>query len=114
MGDFNDAIVVETNHRPWPMPQNAWVMTQTWNDLLFAHGRLMHLRSERYCLYAVDRRARPYRLDVHHPPWPLEAADAEIAANSMASSAGIELPSTAPLLHFAKRQDAVAWPPERI
>jgi hypothetical protein len=28
----------------------------------------------------------------------------------MAEAAGIRLPSIAPLLHFAKRQDAVAWP----
>ncbi|MGH9410281.1 MAG: YqjF family protein [Vicinamibacterales bacterium] len=249
MGDFNDGIVVETDHRPWPMPHAAWVMTQTWNDLLFAHwpadarvlrslvpsrfdldtfdseawigvvpfsmtnvvprfvpplpwfsafpelnvrtyvrvadkpgvyffsldaanavavgaartllnlpyytadmqvqpagdgvqctsrrlsepaarfegryrglgsphppaaGTLEYFLTERYCLYAIDRRSRPYRLDIHHPPWLLEPADAEIAANSMASSAGIELPSTAPLLHFSKRQDAVAWPPESI
>ena len=24
-------------HRPWPLPQRSWVMTQTWHDLLFAH-----------------------------------------------------------------------------
>jgi hypothetical protein len=27
----------------------------------------------------------------------------------MAEAAGIRLPSTAPVLHFARRQDAVAW-----
>ena len=26
---------------------------------------------ERYCLYHLDRRGEPYRLDIHHPPWPL-------------------------------------------
>src|SRR5207248_8894301 len=36
-GDFNDAILSETAHRPWPMPASPWVMTQTWHDLLFAH-----------------------------------------------------------------------------
>jgi uncharacterized protein YqjF (DUF2071 family) len=24
-------------HRPWPLPAGAWVMKQTWHDLLFAH-----------------------------------------------------------------------------
>ena len=24
-------------HRPWPLPQRSWIMTQTWHDLLFAH-----------------------------------------------------------------------------
>src|SRR5206468_4270102 len=37
MDDFNRGILTETAHRPWPMPQSPWVMTQTWNDLLFAH-----------------------------------------------------------------------------
>ena len=35
--DFNYAILDATAHRPWPMPSSAWVMTQTWHDLLFAH-----------------------------------------------------------------------------
>src|SRR5215213_3033801 len=35
--DFNYAILDETAHRPWPMPDSPWLMTQTWNDLLFAH-----------------------------------------------------------------------------
>src|SRR6476659_8040843 len=37
MSDFNRAILDETAHRPWPMPDAPWIMTQTWNDLLFAH-----------------------------------------------------------------------------
>src|SRR5215204_5780857 len=37
MSDFNHRILGETAHRPWPLPGGAWVMTQTWNDLLFAH-----------------------------------------------------------------------------
>src|SRR3954466_2400585 len=37
MSDFNHGILSETAHRPWPMPSGPWVMTQTWNDLLFAH-----------------------------------------------------------------------------
>lgn len=35
--DFNAAILEERSHRPWPMPDAPWVMTQTWHDLLFAH-----------------------------------------------------------------------------
>jgi uncharacterized protein YqjF (DUF2071 family) len=35
--DFNDRILEETVHRPWPMPASPWIMTQTWHDLLFAH-----------------------------------------------------------------------------
>ena len=77
-------------------------------------GTLEYFLTERYCLYAVDHAARAYRLDIHHPPWALEAADAEIEVNTMAAAAGVELPSTAPLLHFSRRQDMVCWAPERI
>lgn len=248
MSDFNHAILNDTAHRPWPMPAGPWVMTQTWNDLLFAHWRvepaslrslvpngfdldlfegqawlgvvpflmtnvtprfvpalpwvsafpelnvrtyvrvgdkpgvfffsldagnpvavatartllnlpyfsaamnatvdgrvdyssrrlsapaaefrasyrrhgnprtaapdtLEYFLTERYCLYAVDHRDRPYRLDIHHPLWTLETADADIAVNTMAAAAGIQLPPDPPLLHFVKRQDMVCWAPQRI
>lgn len=32
-----DSILYATAHRPWPLPQRQWAMTQTWHDLLFAH-----------------------------------------------------------------------------
>lgn len=249
IGDFPHAILNETSHRPWPMPTGPWLMTQTWNDLLFAHwpvdgaalralvpagfeidtfdgqawvgvvpfhmtnvaprlvpalpwisafpelnvrtyvrvgdkpgvyffsldagnsvavgaartllnlpyysaqmtadvdgdrvryssrrinapaakfaatyrglgdsrqpprGTLEHFLTERYCVYAVDHTFHPYRLEIHHAPWPLESGEAEITTNTMAEAAGIRLPSMAPLLHFAKRQDMVCWGPERI
>jgi hypothetical protein len=248
--DFNRAILRETAHRPWPMPDRPWLMTQTWHNLLFAHwpvahealrgivprafdldqfdgrawvgivpfrmtnvaprgipslprlsefpelnvrtyvrrgdkpgvfffsldagspvavqaarlllnlpyysavmrveadagavayrsrrtgrpasaeldaryspsgppaapgrGTLEYFLTERYCLYALSHRRRPYRLDIHHPPWPLQPAQAEIARNTMTHAAGFALPDTRPLLHFAKRQDMVAWAPERL
>ena len=249
MDDFNRAILTETAHRPWPMPSGPWLMTQTWNDLLFAHwpvdagalrplvpagfeldrfegatwlgivpfhmtnvaprlvpalpwvsafpelnvrtyvtvdgkpgvfffsldagnalavgaartllnlpyysaamsvvpangriaytsrrssqpaadftasyrglgdrtpprrGTLEYFLTERYCLYAVDHSFHAYRLDIHHPPWALESAEAEITVNTMADAAGVRLPSMAPLLHFARRQDMVCWAPERL
>jgi len=77
-------------------------------------GTLEYFLTERYCLYAVDRSRHGYRLEIHHPPWPLEAARAEIAINTMADAAGLRLPPVAPLLHFSKRQDTVCWGPERL
>src|SRR5687767_2138849 len=73
-------------------------------------GTLEYFLTERYCLYTVDGSFRAKRLDIHHWPWPLQAAEARITVNTMADAAGIRLPSTAPLLHFSKRQDMVAWP----
>jgi uncharacterized protein YqjF (DUF2071 family) len=77
-------------------------------------GMLDYFLTERYCLYARDRRNRPYRLEIHHPPWPLQPARADLPHNSMAAAAGIMLPDVAPLLHFVSRQDMVAWPPASL
>jgi uncharacterized protein len=248
--DFNRAILNEVSHRPWPMPDGPWVMTQTWHDLLFAHwpvdpgvlrervpsqfdvdlfdgtgwlgvvpfhmtnvaprgvaslpwlsefpelnvrtyvrvgGRpgiyffsldagstlavqaartllnlpyytaamtvreqadaiecdsrrtegppeatlsiayrplgppfqaapatLEYFLTERYCLYNLDHRGAPYRLDIHHPPWRLQPADAELIRNTMSDAAGLSLPDVKPLLHFSKRQDMVAWLPSAL
>jgi uncharacterized protein YqjF (DUF2071 family) len=76
-----------------------------------APGSLEHFLTERYCLYARDR-ASLYRAEIHHPPWPLQGAVAEIELNTMPPD-GVELPEEAPLTHFARRQDVVVWPLER-
>lgn len=73
-------------------------------------GSLEQFLTERYCLYAIDRGGRPRRLEIHHPAWPLQLADADVELNTMAAAAGIVLPGAAPLLHFSKRQDMVAFP----
>jgi uncharacterized protein YqjF (DUF2071 family) len=247
MGDFPaDAVLSHTSHRPWPVPDTPWIMTQSWHDLLFAHwpvsvrdlrervpaglpldlfddrawlgivpfhltnvaprftpnipfvssfnelnvrtyvtrdgkpgvyffsldadsqvavsvarsmfhlpyfaakmsvstvannveyasrrtstdaraelqasyrptgpvfearpGTLEYFLTERYCLYTVDEDFKAYRLEINHRPWPLQPADAQIAVNTMADAAGVRLREMRPLLHFARRQDMVAWP----
>jgi uncharacterized protein YqjF (DUF2071 family) len=77
-------------------------------------GTLEYFLTERYCLYAADGRGPIYRGEIHHPPWRMQAAEAELHANTMAAAAGIVLPNCAPLLHFAVRQDMVAWAPRRV
>jgi uncharacterized protein len=76
-------------------------------------GTLEHWLTERYCLYTLHR-GRLYRGEIHHAPWPLQDASAEIETNTMASTAGIHLPATKPLLHFSKRQDVLIWPLQTI
>lgn len=73
-------------------------------------GTLEHFLTERYCLYTRDRRGRLCRADIHHPPWPLQPARAELAVNTMTEPIGIELPGNEPLLHFSARQDVLIWP----
>jgi uncharacterized protein len=75
-----------------------------------APGTLEHFLTERYRLYVVDERHRVLSADIHHPPWPLQPAAAEIAHNTMTAPYGLRLPDRAPLLHYAARQDVVIWP----
>lgn len=77
-------------------------------------GTLEHFLTERYCLFTVDSSLRACRLDIHHPPWQLQDAEAQISINSMADAAGIRLPAAAPLLHFSRRQDMVGWMLHRV
>jgi uncharacterized protein YqjF (DUF2071 family) len=248
IGDFDRGILEHVGHRPWPMPEGPWVMTQTWHDVLFAHwpvdprfldGRIpsrfeldlfhdrawlgivpfhitnaaprlmpavpwisafpevnvrtyvrvddrpgvyffsldaasavavrlarallnlpyfhavMHVETngatvtydsarkddaarfraryeatgsgrvaqadsldeflvERYCLYNLGRGGVPYRLEIHHPPWRLQPADAEIEEDTLAQANRLPPPKGPLVLHFAKRQDVVVWPPVRL
>ena len=75
-----------------------------------APGSIEEWLTARYCLYSVDGRGRVARGEIHHQPWPLQLAEAEIEVNTLAASHGLTLPDTAPLLHFAHRLDVVAWP----
>ncbi|MCI0351970.1 MAG: DUF2071 domain-containing protein [Acidobacteriales bacterium] len=76
-------------------------------------GSLEHFLTERYRLFTVSR-SRAYRGDIHHVPWPLQDAEAEIEVNTMAQAAGLQLPQTKPLLHFAKKLDVLIWPLRRV
>jgi hypothetical protein len=44
-------------------------------------------------------------------PWNLQPATAQVTRNTMADASGITLPRSAPILHFSRRQDVVAWAP---
>jgi hypothetical protein len=74
-------------------------------------GSLEYFLAERYCLYTVSRSGHVSRAEVHHAPWSLRPADAEIRVNTMAAPAGIALPTAPPHLLFANRQDTVVWLP---
>jgi uncharacterized protein YqjF (DUF2071 family) len=78
-----------------------------------AEGTLEYFLTERYCLYHHDHSGAPYRLEIHHPPWRLEAADAAVERNTMAAAAGL-VAGGAAVLHFSRRQDMVAWLPSRL
>jgi uncharacterized protein YqjF (DUF2071 family) len=75
---------------------------------------LENFLTERYCLYAADKRGNVRRGDIHHHLWPLQPAEAEIGILAMTQQIGIALPERAPILHFSKQLDVLAWLPRRI
>jgi uncharacterized protein YqjF (DUF2071 family) len=78
-----------------------------------APGTFEHWLTERYCLYTTGRDGAPRRTEIHHGPWPLHPAEAEIAENTMAEPLGLRLRGE-PHVLFSPRQDVVIWPPARV
>lgn len=77
-------------------------------------GTLDYFLTERYALYTVLRDGGVLGADIHHRPWPLQPAEAEIEENTVAAAHGIELPERDPLLHYAARQDTLVWAPTAV
>jgi uncharacterized protein len=77
-------------------------------------GTLENFLTERYCLYSASERGNVYRGDIHHHPWPLQRAEAEVESLTMTEQIGVALPETEPLLHFSRHLDTLAWPPQRM
>ena len=77
-------------------------------------GSLEHWLTERYCLYAADRRGRIFRGDIHHQKWPLESGEAELEQIDMTRLLGASLPDSRPVVHVAERIDVIAWWPRSI
>jgi hypothetical protein len=76
-------------------------------------GSIEHFLAERYCLYTADQKERIIRCEIHHPPWPLQPAEAEIPENTMAVAAGMTIADLKPeLLHFSRQQEVVVWAPQ--
>lgn len=83
------------------------------NTFRAASKTLEHFLTERYCLYRMDADGTLKRGDIHHLPWNLQVAQAEISENSMTKGLGVDL-GTPELLHFSRRQHVAVWPPRRV
>lgn len=81
-------------------------------------GTLDYFLTERYCLYTTrpdkTRHSTPIRVDIHHRPWPLQRANAQIDVETMTEAGGVPHGSETPVLHFARKIDVVAWPPRKV
>jgi uncharacterized protein YqjF (DUF2071 family) len=71
-------------------------------------GSIEHFLTERYCLFTTSF-GRVLVGNIHHRPWPLEAAEAEIRVNHLAAPHGLALPAQPPLLHFSRSLEVYIW-----
>ncbi len=72
-------------------------------------GTIEYFLTERYRLYTSDRQGRLFQGEIHHLPWPLEAAEAEFPINELPAAHGIQLPDTQPLLFYARELVVYVW-----
>ena len=77
-------------------------------------GRLEHWLTERYCLYAKSKDGRLSRTEIHHRPWLLQRATAEITRNDLGEPLGLRFSGAPSLLHFSQRIDVVVWSPVEL
>jgi len=75
---------------------------------------LDHFLTERYALFSRDSRDRLWTVDIHHRPWLLQSAAAEIHRNTVAIAQGLPPTTDRPLLHYSHRQDVVTWLPRLV
>jgi len=93
----NPDVQLQCAYRPTSPPQVS------------SKGTLEYWLTERYCLFSASRDNQIFCGEIHHPPWELQLAEAENETNTLAGPLGLSLTPKPELLHFAKRQDVVAW-----
>jgi hypothetical protein len=76
-------------------------------------GSLDEFLTERYCVYSWFGR-RCYRIEIHHQPWPLQAAHVELRVNTMAEALGLKLPAQPDLCHYSRSLKMLTWAPESL
>lgn len=73
-------------------------------------GTLPQFFSERPRLFSVNREGQTIQAALHHIPWPLEEAEAEIERNDLAGAIGIRLLNKEPVLHYSRCMAVYVWP----
>jgi uncharacterized protein YqjF (DUF2071 family) len=77
-------------------------------------GTLEHFLTERYCLYSQAPGGALCRCQIHHQPWPLQSATADIEPDELLAVHGLRVQGPPALLQFARRLDVVVWPLETL
>ena len=108
------AYTSHRTHRHAPSAELIARYRPTGDALATSRGSIEQWLTERYCLYTTSDfqqgRGDLLRGDIHHQLWPLQPAEWSVQRETCVAAAGLTLPETAPLLHFARRLDVVVWP----
>jgi uncharacterized protein YqjF (DUF2071 family) len=72
-------------------------------------GSVEYWLTERYCLYAAGPQGAIFRGEIHHEPWPLQSAEAEIEENTVGNLIGLPLEGPPVFAHFASNLYVRAW-----
>ena len=95
---------------PAPLPAQSDVQIVPTGNVFFAiPGTLEHFLAERYILYSGSNN-KLNRGRVHHAPYPLQTATVMHLDDSLVSSAGIVVPDTPPIAHYAAAVDVEVFP----
>lgn len=76
-------------------------------------GTLEHFLVERYLLYAL-KEGRLYQGQVHHRPYPVQAAEVSTLDESLLAADGIRRPDAPPLSHYARGVDVKVYALRRV
>ena len=71
-------------------------------------GTLEHFLTERYCLFTPFA-GRMLVGHIHHLPWTLRPAQADLRINQIPAAHGVTLPETPPVLHFSRELQVILW-----
>ncbi|ELR72097.1 hypothetical protein C900_01839 [Fulvivirga imtechensis AK7] len=75
-------------------------------------GSLTYWLVERYCLFQKAFNSKVVSIDIHHLPWELQSADADVSKNSLTESIGLQVDGQQPLIHYSNFQKVLVWPPQ--
>jgi uncharacterized protein YqjF (DUF2071 family) len=107
-------IYAGVRRRPDPRPASYLIRAIPTGPVRPAEPHTIeHFLVERYALYSLAN-DRLYRGQVHHHPYPLQAADVITLDESLLSAAGICRPDMAPLSHFARGVDVKIYALQRV
>lgn len=99
---------------PGPTPATCSIRYAARGPVSLARpGSLEFFLVERYILYSVWA-GRLYRGRIHHPPWPLQAADVPELDETLLAAARIARPDAPPLAHYARLQNVEVFRTERV